>query len=186
MQPPLILLVSVDEDALAIFGTALRHFGFGVRELNDPAAVLEAGRLRTVLRTPSVQAFAHDAHGRVYFGGSGGVRDPSARALIVSTAPHPASRPPHTMPVTVLPSPTASVSKVAAPPARETVSPARRCSIGCRPPGRGRAVFQGLDLPGFQPREADTQVPRPLADQPLGVAVGGIERGRPDLRTRHL
>ena len=41
MQPPLILLVSVDEDALAIFGTALRHFGFGVRELNDPAAVLE-------------------------------------------------------------------------------------------------------------------------------------------------
>ena len=41
MQPPLVLLVSVDEDALAIFGTALRHFGFGVRELRDPAAVLD-------------------------------------------------------------------------------------------------------------------------------------------------
>ena len=37
----LVLLVSVDEDALAIFGAVLRHSGFGVRELRDPAAVLD-------------------------------------------------------------------------------------------------------------------------------------------------
>lgn len=31
----------MDEDALAIFGTALRHAGFGVREVQDPAAALD-------------------------------------------------------------------------------------------------------------------------------------------------
>ena len=41
VQPALILLVSRDEDALAVFGTMLRHAGFGVRELNDPAAALQ-------------------------------------------------------------------------------------------------------------------------------------------------
>lgn len=40
MQPALILLVTRDEDALTVFGTVLRHAGFAVRELNDPADAL--------------------------------------------------------------------------------------------------------------------------------------------------
>ena len=42
METPFVLLVSRDEDSLIVFGTMLRHAGFGVRELKDPAAVLRA------------------------------------------------------------------------------------------------------------------------------------------------
>ena len=42
MQTPIVLLVSRDEDALAVFGAMLRHVGFSVRELTDPATVVQA------------------------------------------------------------------------------------------------------------------------------------------------
>ena len=41
MRAALIVLVTRDEDALAVFGAVLRHAGFAVRELNDPAAALD-------------------------------------------------------------------------------------------------------------------------------------------------
>ena len=42
MGPAVVLLVSRDEDILTIFGAALRKAGFGVRELREPAAVLDS------------------------------------------------------------------------------------------------------------------------------------------------
>ena len=41
MAAAVILIVSRDDDTLAVFGMALRHAGFGVRELREPRAVLD-------------------------------------------------------------------------------------------------------------------------------------------------
>ena len=50
METPVVLLVSRDEDTLIVFGTVLRHAGFRVRELADPAVVCD----RIVAERPSL------------------------------------------------------------------------------------------------------------------------------------
>ncbi|HEX6058896.1 MAG TPA: hypothetical protein VFZ11_07730 [Gemmatimonadaceae bacterium] len=42
MAAPVVLVVSPDRDTLTVFGAALRHAGFEVRELDDPDRVLGA------------------------------------------------------------------------------------------------------------------------------------------------